>query len=395
MGVLSWVGIYPMTFQLLMFAGFLYSFMLIPKYRIRSYLDLSTICYIIYIFLNAIAIQYPHRLEMWKTELFYSILPITFYFIFKTTDINFEHYIKKMFVPMTIVMVIGIILYVYNPPWYSALKYAQLFESYGYTENHVPDKILREAFRLSSIWNTPYVIGYANSFFIIYLLKQLLTGNLYGRDKKIHILLFLLSFLVLILAGFKSLLLSFVLSVFIFLMFMRDHKKQLKLLIGSFIFLLLTVFIIACVDAEYYDFFIERFLSTISKEGMSERLNHTGGGIQLNSVFGAGLGKYGMAAKDFNGWFIQDSQYQKVLAELGIVGFTIFICVLLSAVISAWSTKSLLPMCVVITYMVSFIGSSSISAETTFPFIFWSALGVISKNSAKGNARKFPTTACI
>lgn len=65
---------------------------------------------------------------------------------------------------MVIVMIIGIVLYIENPPWYSALKYAQLLDSYGYTEATVPDRMLREAFRLSSIWNTAYVIGYANGF---------------------------------------------------------------------------------------------------------------------------------------------------------------------------------------------------------------------------------------
>lgn len=383
MGALSWVGIYPMTFQLLMFAGFLYSVTLFPKFRMRSFLDLSVVIYLTYILLNSIIIDYPHHYESLKNELFYSLLPVTFYYIAKTTDVDIEDYITKMTLPMTIVMVIGVVLYIENPPWYSALKYAQLLDSYGYTESTVPDRMLRETFRISSIWNTPYVIGYANGFFILYLLKRLMTEELTKTQKRITLLIFILSFLVLILAGFKSLLLAFVVSIFLFIAFVGNKKKKAKLILGVAVILVVTVTIFVIFDSEYFDFYVNRFQKIMSEDGLANRLEHTGGGIELNTFFGAGYGRYGMAAKNYNGWFIQDSQYQKVLAELGFVGFTLFIVMLLAGLVSALNKKCIIELCILITYVISFIGSSSISAETTFPFIFWYAVGRISKKSGR------------
>lgn len=70
MGLLSWVGIYPMTFQLLMFVGFLYSVTLFPKFRMRSILDLSVVIYLFYILMNSILIDYPHHFELFRNEIF-------------------------------------------------------------------------------------------------------------------------------------------------------------------------------------------------------------------------------------------------------------------------------------------------------------------------------------
>lgn len=384
MGLLSWVGIYPMTFQILMLAGVLYCVVLIPKYKISNFIDLFVILYIVYIFLNAIGSDYPHKYELLRNELIFSAFPVSFYFIAKSTGEGIEKYLKKMIVPMTVVMVIGIILYIVNPPWYSALKYAQLLDSYGYTEATVPERMEREAFRLSSIWNTAYVIGYANGVFILFLLNKIVSGVREKKERRITYALFVLSFVVMILAGFKSLLLAFAVSIFIFIALIRERKKRIGLIFGAGAIVLIAAITIISIDSEYYNFFIQRFQDAMSEEGMSYRLEHTGGGIELNSLFGAGFGHYGMAAKNFNGWFIQDSQYQKTLAELGVFGFTIFVLLLLTSGFSALKRNTILELCILATYMISFVGSSSISAETTFPFIFWYVLGCISyKSSSK------------
>lgn len=385
MGLLSWVGIYPMTFQILMLAGVLYSVVLIPKYKISNFIDLFIIIYIVYIFLNAIGSDYPHKYELLRNELIFSAFPVSFYFIAKSTGEGIDKYLKKMIVPMIVVMVIGIILYIVNPPWYSALKYAQLLDSYGYTEATVPERMEREAFRLSSIWNTAYVIGYANGVFILYLLNKIISGIQEKKQRRITYALFVLSFVVMILAGFKSLLLAFAVSIFIFIALIKERKKRIKLIFGAGAVITIAAIVAISIDSDYYQFFIQRFQDAMSEEGMSYRLEHTGGGIELDSFFGAGFGHYGMAAKNFNGWFIQDSQYQKTLAELGIFGFSLFVLLLISAGLSALNRKCILELCILVTYMISFIGSSSISAETTFPFIFWYMLGCISYKSSSRN----------
>ena len=161
----------------------------------------------------------------------------------------------------------------------------------------------------------------------------------------------------------------------------KDKRKKAKILFGAVAIVVIVALVMVSLNSDYYQFFIQRFQDAVSEDGMSYRLEHTAGGIALDSFFGAGYGHYGMAAKSYNGWFIQDSQYQKTLAELGVFGFALFIVMLLSAGFSAFKKNSVLELCILSTYMISFIGSSSISAETTFPFIFWYVLGCISRKN--------------
>ena len=96
MGLLSWVGIYPMTFQILMLAGGVCCVVLFPKYKLSNFLDVTIIIFILYVFLNAIASDYPHKGVLLKNELIYSAFPVTFYFIAKSTGEGIEKYLKKM-----------------------------------------------------------------------------------------------------------------------------------------------------------------------------------------------------------------------------------------------------------------------------------------------------------
>ena len=82
------------------------------------------------------------------------------------------------------------------------------------------------------------------------------------------------------------------------------------------------------------------------------------------------------------GFALQDCQYQKTLAELGIFGFSIFALMLLIALVqSFWNRRLVLEFGIILFYTISFIGSSSISAESTFPFVFWYVMGRISRKT--------------
>ena len=102
MGLFSWVGIYPMTFQLLMFVSFLFSVTLVPKYRMSNVLDFFVVIFIIYIFISSIVFDYPDHLYLWQNDLFFTILPMSFYFIAKTTNYQLESFVEKMAMPMQV-----------------------------------------------------------------------------------------------------------------------------------------------------------------------------------------------------------------------------------------------------------------------------------------------------
>lgn len=382
MGLLSFVGIYAMTFQLLMLVSVVYGILLISRFRINSFLDVFLLAYLFYIFINSLVIDYPNHFNLWYRDVIFSLLPITCYFIAKNTSYDLERLLSKMAIPITIAMLLGVYFYFDNPTWYSALKYAHLNDYYGYTEGgYIPEYMMREAFRLSSIWVTPYVIGYANAAFIVLLVVRLLFKPLSTKERRISTFLFVLSVAVLILAGFKAALLSFVLFVgWVFYKSKRSKQKTLFLILGVALLFILVYFF--TTDSDYGNYFVERFKDATSEEGLSSRLERTGGGIDLWTFLGNGFGHYGISAKDFGLVTIQDSQYQKTLAELGVFGFAIFIILLLGALVSSFRKKELiLEFGIVLFYAISFIGSSSISAETTFSFVFWYAMGSISKKT--------------
>lgn len=383
MGLLGWIGIHPLTFHLLVGVGFLYGITLLARFEGSNLLDISVIVFVFYVLFNTLIIDYPNKLACLKGDLVYSVMPFFFYIIGKTTNNNIEKFLKAMIVPMIIVSLIGIVLYFVNPPWYTAARYA-LLSGYGYTEATASEEILREVFRLSSIWNTSYVIGYANAFFLFFLLNQLLIGNLEKKEKKLYSLLFLLSIVIMILSGFRAIMLSFVLALMVYFIFSNNKRVKSKIFwrggIIAFLFLAVMVFF----SSEYYEYFIERFSDVGSNEGLSSRFELTSKGIELNTAFGDGFGHHGMGAKDAShNIMIEDSEYQKILAELGYIGLVLFLFVIMAAALIALKTHSLLELTILITFTVSFIGSSSISAETTFPFIFWYSIGCISRKGLR------------
>lgn len=381
MGLLSFVGIYAMTFQLLMLISVIYCIVLLPRLRKISVLDVILFVYLFYISFNSLVIDYPNHFSLWYRDAVFSLFPITCYFIAKTTDYDLEQLLSKMTIPITIAMVLGVFFYFDNPTWYSAIKYAQLNENYGYTEGYVPEYMLREAFRLSSVWVTPYVIGYANAIFLTYLIVTLLFKTQSKKERRINMSLFVLSFIVMILAGFKAVLLFFILFVgWSFLKSKSSKQKTIFIVVG--VVILCALIYVFTTDSEYGTYFVERFKDATSEEGLSSRLEHTGGGVDLWTLFGNGFGRYGISAKEFGSFALQDSQYQKTLAELGLLGFAIFAFMLMCGLLKSFSKKNLmLEFGIVLFYAVSFIGSSSISAETTFSFVFWYAMGSISKKS--------------
>ena len=338
----------------------------------------------IYVLINAALSNYPHQFKCLKDDMMFTVMPLSFYFIAKTTRNNIDVYIEKMIIPMLIAMSIGVILYVVNPPWYTAAKYAILASGYGYTSGIAPDEIMKEVFELSSIWKTSYVIGYSNSFFILFILIQLLSGKICGKKKIYYLILFTLSVSVLILSGFRSIMLGFVLSLLAIFCLSDNKKAKIKIFWWGGVLILATAYVMLSISPDYYEIFTKGFSDLSSETGLLSRFEFVSKGIQLDTEFGDGFGHHGMGMKNINNdMFIEDSQFIKILAELGYVGLFLFIIFIVIAGITALRANCVLELCILITFTVTFIGASSLSAETTFPFIFWYTIGCISRKASR------------
>ena len=147
-------------------------------------------------------------------------------------------------------------------------------------------------------------------------------------------------------------------------------------------FLVVVVIFIFVNNPEMFDYVMKRVMEVSESSGFEDRLEHTGGGnIDLFSLFGNGYGRYSMRARDYGAWAIIDSEYQKHLAELGVIGFLMLVFMLASGFLVSISKRSLLVNTLILGfYIVTFVGASALSASLEFPFVFWLVLGEISRN---------------
>ena len=378
----SIIGIYPMTFQLLMIVSFFFMLSNFSKFKPSNLIDFFTILFIVWIMINSITIDYSNHWKMWYTSLMSNILPMSFYFIAKTVNYDIENILEKATIPIVVAMIFGLIFYYIEPSWYVAIKMRQI---YAATSNgEISDELLIEMFRLSSFWVTPYVIGYATMYYGDFVLHKLFSETTNKKDKNKYFLLFTLCAIIILLTQFRATIYALVLTI-IYLMFFAKNKIKI-----SYIILIITsgFFILTTVLDEETDTganFRERMMKGFDKEHVESRLEFTGGGVDMHSVCGNGFGRYGSIAKSVNNeWPIVDSEYQKIMAELGILGIILFAGLLICGLLMSFRNKNLqLEFIIIAFFTVAFVGSSCISAETTFPFIFWYVLGRISHKSSK------------
>ena len=199
-------------------------------------------------------------------------------------------------------------------------------------------------------------------------------------------MLLILSTAVILLTQFRATIYSLVL-ILGYIMFFAKNKIKISYIIVTMAACFIAISIFFNENTATGQYFRERMAKGLDKEHLDERLEHTGGGINLETIEGQGFGRYGGTARQYGGWAIQDSEYQKVVAELGYIGITVFIALIISGLLMSFRKRNLqLEFTITLFFAIAFIGSSCISAETTFPFIFWYALGRISLKS--GNSYK-------
>lgn len=378
------LGLNPMTFQLLMGVSFLFLLSILRKVKIQNGLDLSVVFFLLWIFLNSITIDYSNHFDLWIDAFVMHICPICFFFLAKSVDCDIEVIIKKAIIPMIIAMVCGLLFYYIEPGWYTALKMRQLLARSA--DGKILDEQLIEYFRLSSFWATPYVIGYASMVFADYNLHMIFSNNSKNAKKqnRLYFMLLILSVVVMLLTQFRATIYMLVLTIF-YLLFLGKNKIKL-----SYIFVIvcsggLMLSTLLDKSTETGAHFRERMLYGLDRENVESRLEVTGGGVDLMTIAGNGYGRYGSSAKSLNNEFpMVDSEYQRVLAELGIIGFLLLMGVVVSGLVMSFRKKRLqLEFIIVLFYSGASLTSSCLSVMTTLPFIFWYALGRISLKSRK------------
>lgn len=343
----------------------------------KTAFDIFVILYLSYITLNMLFSDYPHSGELKYRALLAQYAYVFFYFIGRYTNrITTNTILRKMKWPLIFCMVCGIYFYFTLPAWYVGMKEAQL-------SNRVSDTVFYEVYRLSSFWGHPYTLGYAVLLYTIFLMNKLFGVEKY-KEKVLDICLLLFCAVILLLAQLRVTIICYLLFLMYF--FVKNNKLSWKYSIFTtlILFSFITFFplILQEMDMGAVSYIIEH-MDKLTQEGvLSSRLEFTSGGVELNSLFGDGFGRYDLPARKYNMFSLCDSEYQNHLAELGYIGFLQLVILLLFSFTRAFNLRRYLSveLCILVFYVINMIGASSLSNTHQYGYIFWFCLGQIWNN---------------
>ena len=365
--------------QIFMLICYIYGALQLVQIKNINFLDGIILIYSTYALVSSIGIDYPNHLHFLIHAFIFQVCPLMCYFIARNNEISLESVFKRMLVPMVIVMILGLYFYYAEPQWYTAIKWAIIYERYG---NYASQNSIIEQMRLTSIFSSSYYIAFATFFFSTYLLYALNFRTLSTSQKFLYVVLLVICVLVIILANHRTTILGFMISyAYCFLKGTNKSTRKYMVLGGGVIAIIFIAIVFS--SEEYMNYISARFQSVTTEEGYQERLEHTGGEQNLLSLFGDGYGRHSLRAREYGGWALIDSQYQKELGELGIVGFTMFMIILLVTGFKAINKRydAGLELCIFLFFIEAFIGASCLAIDSEYSFIFWYVLGKINQKS--------------
>lgn len=344
----------------------------IKKKGLRGF-DILVIVYFIYMLLNGLAIDYQHHWEFLYRAMLSHVFPVMCYFIARYTQNDVEQYLDKMKWPILFAMVCGIAFYYIHPSWYVVMKEAQIIEN-------ASDMSIGEAYRLSSFWGHPYVVGYATLLYSIYVTDKLVRGIPIKRERYFYLLVAFICLVVLLLAQLRVTIVIYALSVIYMMLFSRKEsltKKMQKVLMLVFC-VVLFAFVFQHIASDSMDYISYHMQDLTEDDSMSERFEHTAGGVTSYSLFGDGLGRYGYPARNYGKWAIVDQEFQCHVAELGYFGVSLLLGIIFFTVIRCLKRLSLVvENSILFFFFIAMLGASVLSNGHQYNYIFWYTLGLV------------------
>ena len=351
----------------------------------KCIMNFLVLLFILYNIINGILIYYPHHDFLFYKACISEISAIFFYFIGKNVEWNIDNILKQLRFPLLFAAFCGIYFFFFMPSWYLSMKESLLEDTNAY------EGAVGEIFRLSSFWGHPYQLGYAIAIFSSYSI----VNSFINSHKIYYIFISIFLFLVLVLCQLRVCILYYLL-VFIYHYFTFGKSsvfvKILSLTVFSIIMIIIVFYFFNTLSGEQSEYIINHTTQLFESEAVNNRLEHTSGGLNndiFDSFFGYGVGHFSQNARDFGIPALVDCEYQKKIAELGLCGFSIFILIIIVAIVKILKNfdNNTCANSIVLFYVIASIGASCISNVHQYPYMFWFALGCLfnSNNNLKRN----------
>ena len=296
-----------------------------------------------------------------------SILPIAFFYIGYFGKNSQEKAFYKVFTYCGIFILVVGIYFLFFP---NDMYYQYLFRSIlNFTlQTYMSDM------RLNSFLGSQD-IGLLASL----LVAISLFGVMLGQNIKWNIIVFIFSIVASALSLQRASYLSTIIIILILLTRQINKSRVKQFLIISFLLIITTFSVrILFYDTIHFDQIVERisaFNTAIAERSNSwkQALSHT-----TNLIFGQGLGSVGHKAIKFSKYYVRDGNYFKIIAEIGIIGFIIFLNIMYYTYREFLRNKKrhIFNFSIISIFLIQAIGTNVLSFQIFLP-VFWYSVGRI------------------
>ncbi|WP_074613583.1 oligosaccharide repeat unit polymerase [Polaribacter dokdonensis] len=207
-------------------------------------------------------------------------------------------------------------------------------------------------------------------------------GKLYNSKFKKGKIIFLICLVALVLSFRRAALYTglFAILWFNYLIIFKFKSQKFKILFFELFIVLISIYKLLEFNPEFLDDLYERFNSF--SDAIDSRSGSWFAGLSHTKSFitGDGLGRYGHKAVEFSNLYIPDGNYFRMIAELGFVGFSIFLLIIFNAIkLGIYNLKdNYINICIIIMVCLQAVGSDMFSFQIVAP-LFWFAIGSCNK----------------
>lgn len=308
------------------------------------------------------------------------LLPMMFFFI-PPGMIDKEKFFNMTALGIALSLIFGLYFLFTSPSYYVDFISRVAFEDYERTLGTV-------GLRFQSIYGS-IITGTLCLYLIILSSYKIFYTKLTSKSLIVNLVYFVLGVSCAFMSQQRSAMaITFVLLLAPFSVYFFRAPKPKKLytviVVGGIVFIC-TYLVVVIPD------YIDRYIYRLSEieSGLSGRDNQWKTAIENNPnlITGIGLGSSGHKAQGYYQYLVLDGGYWKILNEVGIVGFTIFILPIFGILLKHIRSFPKLYRCymVVLCVMVQSVASNTICFMLTLP-MFWFALRTINQEGQQCKA---------
>lgn len=335
------------------------------QFCMKGTIDYLMALYFIYNLLSGTwCVSFGMPISVFLGEFATAALPMVFYYVGRSITDHLEGFYRKFIIAIFLVCIVGFVLYIFAPEFY--LNY--LYNLHYISKADAPTMRIRMISVIGSI-----LVGYLSVAAM--LASSHIIINSKGKSGKL--LLFINCFFAFMSNQRSAMVVAMVVLVYvnllIFFTFKLLPKKYFAMECGGIIVAFAGICII------YFPAIMKIYYRLVSLPGaIGQRSDQWVGAMNnmANIWLGNGLGANGHRAQGFTDYFIADGGLAKLFCEMGILGTSIFIFMMI--LIFRKGSKKLVKcsaeLGIIAITLLQCIGSNLLEFQLATP-IFWFAVG--------------------